>query len=547
VTRLIIQHIEGSKANQIEQFDAERYEEILIGRDTDATISFDPDRDDLVSRDHAVILIKKGDPPTFVIADRDSRNGTYVNGQRLAGDRQLESGDTIELGQGGPRFSIDIEPRPRRPVAETRIGPLQKATRITAALEDPPESPEKAVAHPNDVVGRETVMRMMSEQQNSTTRTVTLALAGIVVLGALMTGVLYHFGMVFGMSAKEIASRYGAATVVVEAQWRIFDKSSGRPVYQHTCTFNERPLLCFVQLPDGTILRWLTLDDNDHRNVPLRGGGRGSGFVVADQGFVLTNKHVAAGWMVPDALSSNAAGGYVVQVAAATNDAWRVVRVAPFTPNNYASIKLWEPEQGAVLVGPNPADPDTLVLLRSGPLEGRNESLSVRFPDTRDSVRAELVRASPEADVAEIKIESVQRLPTISLGTGERPSVGERVTVLGYPGLSEERYATVTTNEAGVTKQHDELVPEPTVTEGIIAKVGAADQNKQNVTTRDTLGDVYQLTVTATGHGNSGGPVFDAKGKVIGLFTYAVMDRSSGERITFAVPIQYGLDLLGFH
>ena len=57
------------------------------------------------------------------------------------------------------------------------------------------------------------------------------------------------------------------------------------------------------------------------------------------------------------------------------------------------------------------------------------------------------------------------------------------------------------------------------------------------------MGDVYQLTVNTTGSGNSGGPVFNDKGQVIGLLTYGKSDQS-GTQISFAVPIKYGRELM---
>ena len=55
----------------------------------------------------------------------------------------------------------------------------------------------------------------------------------------------------------------------------------------------------FVKLPNGTVVRWLTLEDENRKNLPIMDSMSGSGFVVGEQGFIFTNKHVAAGWMLP--------------------------------------------------------------------------------------------------------------------------------------------------------------------------------------------------------------------------------------------------------
>lgn len=71
--------------------DNQRYS---IGRSPQADISF-PD-DDEVSRLHAAI--EWLGTHWTVIDDGLSRNGTYVNGERLAGRRSLRQGDTIRVG-----------------------------------------------------------------------------------------------------------------------------------------------------------------------------------------------------------------------------------------------------------------------------------------------------------------------------------------------------------------------------------------------------------------------------------------------------------------
>ena len=47
--RIILRHISGSKANQVDEFLADQFKALTLGRDTDQTIHYDPEMDDLVS------------------------------------------------------------------------------------------------------------------------------------------------------------------------------------------------------------------------------------------------------------------------------------------------------------------------------------------------------------------------------------------------------------------------------------------------------------------------------------------------------------------
>jgi S1-C subfamily serine protease len=57
------------------------------------------------------------------------------------------------------------------------------------------------------------------------------------------------------------------------------------------------------------------------------------------------------------------------------------------------------------------------------------------------------------------------------------------------------------------------------------------------------MGDTYQMSINSTGAGNSGGPVFNTNGKVIGLFTYG-RSFAGDATVTYAVPIRHGRALL---
>jgi S1-C subfamily serine protease len=85
------------------------------------------------------------------------------------------------------------------------------------------------------------------------------------------------------------------------------------------------------------------------------------------------------------------------------------------------------------------------------------------------------------------------------------------------------------------------VVPDNTVSVGAIGRLLRGTQTPLGGTIADyrsEFKDMYQLTINSTGPGNSGGPVFDAKGRVVGILS------AGGSGITFATPIKYGLDLM---
>ncbi len=78
---------------------------IRIGRMPDSDVAFDAHTDLDASGRHAEIhLTGTG----WVLRDQNSRNGTFVNGNRVH-EHILVHGDEIEFGPGGPRLRVDLE------------------------------------------------------------------------------------------------------------------------------------------------------------------------------------------------------------------------------------------------------------------------------------------------------------------------------------------------------------------------------------------------------------------------------------------------------
>jgi hypothetical protein len=204
------------------------------------------------------------------------------------------------------------------------------------------------------------------------------------------------------------------------------------------------------------------------------------------------------------------------------------------SPDNakYQNLLKWQPDEGGMIFLSSQPIP---IESSDRAFSGRNQTLDVRFQGSRNSIAAELVRESPDADVALIKISSPQALAPVELAKDDNVTVGGAVTVLGYPGSSVETFAVIRTLEAGDVHSRVEKIPEPTVTPGVISRLGRALDQQGSMTVLGSMGEVYQLTAAASA-GNSGGPVFDADGKVIAVFTYG----GGRETTTWAVPIHFG-------
>lgn len=82
---------------------------IVIGRDPRCQIVLDSQLHGGVSRQHVKIFPSADSPSGWQICDLASANGTFVNGQRLQGGRNLREGDCITLAQGGPTFIFEFQ------------------------------------------------------------------------------------------------------------------------------------------------------------------------------------------------------------------------------------------------------------------------------------------------------------------------------------------------------------------------------------------------------------------------------------------------------
>ena len=74
----------------------------FIGRAEDCQLR---PNSELVSRHHCVVIIDEG---LVAIRDFGSKNGTYVNGERVRGEQELRAGDTLTVGPLDFEVLLDV-------------------------------------------------------------------------------------------------------------------------------------------------------------------------------------------------------------------------------------------------------------------------------------------------------------------------------------------------------------------------------------------------------------------------------------------------------
>jgi S1-C subfamily serine protease len=137
-------------------------------------------------------------------------------------------------------------------------------------------------------------------------------------------------------------------------------------------------------------------------------------------------------------------------------------------------------------------------------------SVYVEFRD-RDRVAAKIVGWDVFDDVGVLRVDpKTHSLSPLPLGDSSRVVVGEPVAAIGSPFGNENSLA--------------------------VGVVSAIRRSIESLTSQYNLVDAIQVDAPIN-HGNSGGPLFDAQGRVIGINAQIRSDSGNAEGVGFAVPI----------
>jgi S1-C subfamily serine protease len=444
--KAVFVHLSGSHRGNTELFDSKK---ISIGTDALNDLRFDPAIDGNTSQYHAEILLSEYD---YVLKDKGGAKGTLVN-NRVVSEIVLKDGDLIEFGAGGPkvRFRIKADEadiyKPLTEILEDSLGiarTSQKGRLITAT---------SFLKH----------LVWEAFTQSAHTFKIYLFTILFIIVGCLA---LYFHGQYLRLSKT------------VE-KVRIFEleKSVAENIIK-----NYSGGVCFIQ---GSFYFY-----DEETNEPIFSMGRegmkgyneytGTGFLVSEDGLILTNRHIAEPW-------------------------WEMQRM-PY-----------------IHIGPT--------------IKPRFEVFKAFFPGIKEPFDLKVEKISDEVDVALLRIVMrMEKIPVLEVDYTEKGSVvGDPMLLLGYPAGVGAIFAKT---DPEIVKQIVNLPFIPLVQElsnwGLIKPLSTQGHLSDIMYNRI----VYDAQTTA---GGSGGPIFNDKGKVIGI-NYGIFPGFRGSN--FGVPICYGIKLI---
>lgn len=183
-----------------------------------------------------------------------------------------------------------------------------------------------------------------------------------------------------------------------------------------------------------------------------------------------------------------------------------------------ATTSPFDPPGGGTASGSGFVVDDDGTILSNAHVVGSADDVRVRFGENADLIDAEVVGTDPDTDLAVLKVDPGDAdLAPLPLGDSSKARVGDPVVAIGNP-FGFER----------------------SVTTGIVS----AKQRQITAPSGFSIENVIQ-TDASVNPGNSGGPLLDAQGRVIGINSQIATGGSRGSvGIAFAVPINTIKELL---
>ncbi|WP_199100372.1 DegQ family serine endoprotease [Dyella sp. ASV21] len=156
---------------------------------------------------------------------------------------------------------------------------------------------------------------------------------------------------------------------------------------------------------------------------------------------------------------------------------------------------------------------DGYILTNSHVVDGA-DSVTVRLQDHR-TLTAKVVGSDPQYDIALLRVDAKGALPAVSIGDSRALKPGQWVLAIGSP-----------------------FGFDYTVTQGIVSAVG------RNLGSQDQPYTSFIQTDVPINRGNSGGPLFDLQGRVVGVNSQIYSNTGGYQGVAFSIPIDVAMNVV---
>lgn len=496
---------------------------VTIGTGKDNMVRFDHNSDKKVSLEHAVISDQDGG---CIIIDLGSKNGTYLNGEKITGRTVLKDWDVLEFGKGGTKAVFRLNETPDlHPNSGDVLDDEMMKIISTSLLKM--KGKKDGRLDPATVFFRKWIDKSVSRSTRKfkiATSVLTIVLVFVIALWIIQT---LRAGKkqdeAYKQRIADISSAWENKLNIMEEKNRVFsDSATARESELRAKIAELQDKLTTSSKKDGgqeTVLKrelrqvqkelektqnelmknsrvdWVNISKNSQSAVALVGNYYQIYDKNSNKPLMITGK--------------DASGKPVIQIGGngtplrftATGTAFCVDSQGLLFTNKHV-LKPWDTEEFFIQKG----------------LTGQTLKLQLIFADTTEWVDCEVLKESPTHDIVVLKIKNPgnKKYPYMNKFQGDTAKLnqGEEIAVIGYPG-------NVKTDGKAVT----------TLTVGVLSKVALKEDLQFNAEINP---------------GNSGGPLLNSRGEIIGI-VYGAGIGTSGERllgISYAVPIKYGLELL---